>query len=274
MDARSDAWTDAMLAVLAADEPPLAADELRHRVLLAPAFHPVTLLSARLGRAPELRLAGLLGPAVDDEPAPYFDDAAAPSPAQADELRRALDACEPRLGDPDDRLGLDGVTLVFEVARGSAAPRRFAAWSPEHGDPRHTHVAALYHLAGALLRAPEAQQRLAQLHGYLRLDAPVRDLGGAPRRLRIFGRLSSSDLDALAGLFGAVAPDEPVLVDMLDFEGMGTLCYPPFRRFARRPGPLAWAASKRAYMQLREARVPTGQLFESLAGALRRLGAG
>ena len=268
-----DGWIDKALAMLVADESPLAADELRHRVVLCPSFHPLALISARLGAAPSLRLAARVAPWSPDDP-PVLVEAAAPlSAAQADRLRDELEACVPDLDAPDDRRGVDGITIAFEVGRGDAAPRRVVAWSPEPGQSRHRHVLALHRLAGEVLVDPEARQVLDQLHGYLDAGLPVRDLGGAPRELQIFGRLSSSQQGALAAFLGHVDPAQAVLVDMRNFEGMGTLLHPLFRRFSRRPGPLVWVVSPAARHHLHDARVPTGQMFADVEQARRSLAA-
>jgi len=110
------------------------------------------------------------------------------------------------------------------------------------------------------------------VHCYLDLGLPARDRGGAPRRLQLFGRLSSSQEAALTAFFATVTEDEAVVVDMRNFDGMGTLLYPLFRRFARRPGATAWVVSKMATRQLREAQVPEDQLRDDLADAVLLVG--
>jgi hypothetical protein len=54
---------------------------------------------------------------------------------------------------------------------------------------------------------------------------------------------------------------------MRNFEGMGTMLYPVFRRFARRPGALAWAVSPIARRQLRDAGV-TSPMRDGLSDAI------
>lgn len=260
-----------MLAILAPDEPAPAAGEARHRVLLRPAFHATTLISARFGAVASLRLASLLRPWAPDDP-PVIDEAEATlSPAQATALRQVLDACAPALDAPDERRGLDGMTVVYEIADGDAPPRRSTAWSPEPGDPRHTYLAAVHATATEVLRDEQAQRTLEQLHGYLDLGLPVRDHGGAPRRLQIFGRLGSGEQDALERVFSDIPQAVAVVVDMRNFEGMGTMLHPLFRSFARRPGPTAWAVSRAARQHLEDAGVAARQLFDDLDAALRSL---
>lgn len=266
-----DGWIGEALTILAADEPALAPDELRHRVVLCPAFDPMLLISARLGSAPSLRLAACVAPCSPGD-IPVLVEAAAPlGPAQAVALRDELEACAPDLDAPDDRQGRDGVTIAFDIGRGDAPARRVVAWSPEPGQATHRHVLALHRLAREVLGAPEARRVLDGVYGYLDSGLPVRDLGGAPRQLQIFGRLAGRDQGALADFLGRIGAEQAVLVDMRGLEGMDAPLRPLFRRFSRRPGPLAWLVSPTARQHLHAARVPTRQMFTDLELARRRL---
>jgi hypothetical protein len=70
-----------------------------------------------------------------------------------------------------------------------------------------------------------------------------------------------------------MAETEAVVVDMRNFEGMGTLLYPVFRRFSRRAGPIAWVVSPIGREQLQAAKVASKQLFRDLDAALDYLDA-
>jgi len=189
------------------------------------------------------------------------------------ELLRA--AADLEVAGGERRHGLDGMRLVGEIRPGAGAePRRFDAWSPHPGDKLHTYFAALHRVATDVLWADRAVRRLEQLHGYLRLGLPVRDLGGKPRRIRIFGALSSRDEGALRELFGALRRDVPMIVDMGNFDGMGTALYPVFQDFMARPGPILWIASDRARGHLRDIGVVDSQIVEDVAEALARLARG
>lgn len=270
MSERHDRWTDAMLEILGPDERTPESGEVRHRALMQPAFHGTTLITAHFGARSTLRLASQVRAWGADEPPVIHEAEATLSSAQAERLRGELEACVAGLDAPDERRGLDGMTVIFEITDASAR-RRIAAWSPEVGDARHTYLARLHATATELLQDELAQRTLEQLHGYLDLGLPARDHGGSPRRLQIFGRLSSSEEKELEKLFALAAAEEPVLVDMSNFEGMGTLLYPLFRKFSRRAGATAWAVSPPARKQLAEARVPAEQLFETVEAALRGL---
>jgi hypothetical protein len=283
---------DLLGALIAGAAPPPEGGE-RHQVLFQPAFHRESLLTVDLAPVAAIHLrmfnasawAALAGNAdirAAATPAdladladlvalalPAHTDARAElTPARAEQLRRDLARDLPGLSAPDDRRGTDGVGLYVAVTTADAPPQRFKSWSPDADIPAHAYFATLHRLASEVLLADAAQAGLEQLHGYLDLGLPLRDHGGAPRRLQIFSRLSSTYERGLAALFAAPAADEPVVVDMRNFEGMGTLLYPLFRRFSRRPAPLAWAVSAIARRQLREAQIPETQLHHDLTDAV------
>lgn len=257
-----DAWVDEVLAVLAEDEPALARGELRHRVVLWPTFHPEAVISARFGERASLRVAAMAMPAFVVEL----------EATRAAALRGVLEACVIGLADHDERIGRDGVTVAHEVEVGGGAASRALGWSPEPGQLRHRHVAALFVAACECFGDAQVQRTLAKLRGYLELDGPLYDHGGAPRRLEIRGRLSVFHHDSLAGFLARVRADEAVVVDARGLVEVAARVLPLLRRFARRTGPLAWVVSPAARELLHAARVPRGRMFVELAAALRSLG--
>lgn len=250
-----------------------------------PAFHPQALIVADVPAAGRARVdvhaftrglaAALAGGDADAcEPLPYTCAGAELSDERAASLRRALDPLlTPAFVAAPPGLGLDGMPLYGAVTREGGETLSFEAWSPVPGTPQHHYFAGLHALAREAIAAPEIQRRLEQIHGYLRLGLPVADLGGAPRHLRIFGRLSIGDGDALRTFLGAAAPEEPVIVDMLEFEGMGAMLFPLFRR-ADRLGRIAWVARGRVRQILVDAGVRGGHIFGNLEAARAHLRAG
>jgi hypothetical protein len=258
------------------------------RALYLPSFHPEALISIAVGPdgTGEASLASFdrnlwyaLGERERRKPAPgkpppampvRWEEFGALRRGQSGELLRA--AAELEVAEGERRLGLDGMRLVGEIWPGKGAePERFDAWSPAPGDRVHAYFAAIHRVATDVLWADRAVRRLEQLHGYLRLGLPVRDLGGKPKRIRIFGALSSRDEGALREFFGALRPEVPMIVDMSNFDGMGTALYPVFEDFMARPAPILWIASDRARAHLRDIGVADESVVEDVAEALARL---
>jgi hypothetical protein len=169
-------------------------------------------------------------------------------------------------------LGIDGMPVLGEIADGSGV-QRFRAWSPtshRHAE-HHRFFAGLHRVASRCLVGVESQVVLEQLHGYLDLGLPLRDLGGTPRHVRLFGRLSHPADPDLVRFFDAAMNDDPLLMDLSNFEGMGTALHPLFRAFDSRPGLTVWCASKAARGHLKAIGIPDDRAVDDVEAARRRL---
>ncbi|RKI13423.1 hypothetical protein D7Y15_16680 [Corallococcus sp. AB030] len=173
-----------------------------------------------------------------------------------------------------DVIGMDGISLYFRL-RHSSEERGFVAWSPDaHRAPRHhALVLALFRLATELAREAGSITFLEGIHGYLEAGLPVKVFEETPRRVRLFGRLSSLSSETLDSLFAATPPETPLLMDLTGFEGMGTLLYPRFARFHQRPGGTVWWVNRIAARQLKEAGIPEASLYTDLELARAALAA-
>ncbi len=279
------------LTALTEGDPPVPEGGQRHHILFRPSFHHEHLLTVDLAARATIRMrffatslweaVTLHGLALQNASTPAEVAAVPPlklpeireelavlPPARAEQLRIDLARSLPSLSAPDHRRGLDGITLHVLVHTSDAPPQRHRVWSPSPDMPQHAYFATVHALASEFLTDELAQRRLDHVHCYLDLGLPARDRGGDPRCLQIFGRLSSSQEAALTAFFATASEDEAVVVDMRNFDGMGTLLYPLFCRFARRPGATAWVVSKAANRQLREAQVREDQLCDDLADAV------
>ena len=106
-----------------------------------------------------------------------------------------------------------------------------------------------------------------EMFGYIHDGLPVKRFDEVPRRIRLFGGLTSTNAKELEALFASVSPDEPLLMDLSGFEGMGTLLYPLFTRFHTRPGRTAWWVNRSAARQLLGADIPRSHLHDTLEAA-------
>jgi hypothetical protein len=168
-------------------------------------------------------------------------------------------------------MGLDGMPVLGELSRAGRSSR-FKDWSPKPGTPFHAFFAVFHDLASEALRDTRSQLRLEQLYGYLGLGLPVKDLGGLPRHVRFFGSLSTDYRAALIEFLRGLPPDEPMLIDMTNFESMGTGLYPDFQPLCARAGRTAWVATKEARHHLLGMRVPASVIFDDFTPAVAALG--
>src|SRR4051794_16389891 len=63
-------------------------------------------------------------------------------------------------------------------------------------------------------------------------------------------------------LFDNLPKDTPLVIDMTNFDGMGTLLYPTFAEFASTRRLLAWAGSTGAKRHFESMRLPSSQVFD------------
>jgi hypothetical protein len=132
---------------------------------------------------------------------------------------------------------------------------------------------AVYQLATEVLKEEKSIRILEDIHGYLGGGLPAKNLGGNPYCVRIFGTLSSRDQDDLQQFLDELPKSTPLLVDMSNFDGMGTLLYPIFQQFMRRrqASPTTWWTSYVARRHLEALGVPSSSIFDNREAALAGL---
>ena len=79
--------------------------------------------------------------------------------------------------------------------------------------------------------------------------------------VRLFGGLSTDDEAALRATFREVAPEEPLLMDLSNVNGMGTLLHRMFSAVAKPPGMTAWIASEGTLSHVDAIGVPSSTVF-------------
>jgi hypothetical protein len=158
--------------------------------------------------------------------------------------------------------------FVCAAYRGGGSENSFEAWSPDAASPAGRFVDLVYGLAWEVLSQRVSVERLEQLHGYLRPELPARLVPGDVPCLRLFGRVASCHQEELQRLFARLEREAGLVIDMTNFEGMGTLLYPTLVRFASTARRLAWACSKGARAQLESMRVPSAHVFDDTASAI------
>jgi type II secretory pathway component PulF len=103
------------------------------------------------------------------------------------------------------------------------------------------------------------------------LGLPARFTPGKLRTLRLFGSLTSHDREALRSVFESVSDGLPLVIDMTNFGGMGTVLYPIFVQFAKRKGHLAWACSEHAKHHLKAMGLNESRIFGNVDDAIDSL---
>lgn len=240
-------------------------------VLCFPSFHAETLL--RVTESPNgtaFRLSTFsssLWYSEDGKEPRRFQETVEVSPDQAGRFWESMTALDPASLCPKKALGLDGMS-ISATYRDGEAESQFETWCPAPESPEGQYVGLIYRLAWEVVQADTSIERLEHLHGYLRLGLPARVIDGELKCLRLFGSLSSSDEPALRRTFESIDGDKPLLVDMTNFHGMGTLLYPAFVDFASGRTHLVWAVSKSARQHIDSMGINEQVLFDSVADAV------
>lgn len=239
--------------------------------LCYPSFHPETLLRvARGAEGSKLRLVTLtenLWYSQALNPTRFQESAAVP-PDVAEEFWKSIRDLNPPTIKVEEVLACDGMTVRASYECGDIEAV-FDFWCPNPTSQAGQFVNLIYDLAWRVLTERPSIERLEQLHGYLRFDLPARLVAGEITKLRLFGSLSvGGDAEMeLTGLLDSIPDSTPLVVDMTNFEGMATLLFPIFVKFAARQPIMAWAVTGRARQQIEEMGRGNPQIFETTEAA-------
>jgi hypothetical protein len=262
-------------SILAAMGVPPLAEEERHggaaRVLFLPSFHPeVCLTIEQDGDEALLSLVTLARASLDGLGGPNRWEEMQVVPAERlAAFLRAVAALRPQDQRSSLGGGRDGLLAFCQHRSPAGSIHQFESWHDDPEHPRARFVREVYQLAVELLHEEPSQQCLESLHGYLGQGLPVKHLPGRPYVVRIFGRLTASNRSALEASLAEVPPEVPLLLDLSNLDGMGTLLHPAFRDLLRRVAPtVCWAPGDQARIQLAAIGVPAGAIFATREEAL------
>jgi len=159
---------------------------------------------------------------------------------------------------------LDGFSVEGSYIRGEKPPFRFKSENPNKSIP---HEPRDYDITVAVFRVVDSLGSLKPTDSLVKYieqvsiygderPFPARIIGGNPFRVRFYGILSSGDDKDLKKLIDGLPTDKPLVIDMSNFQGMGTILYPRFRELIRRNPDITWISSREAKRQLLEIGVP------------------
>ena len=159
--------------------------------------------------------------------------------------------------------GLDGIT-VYNVVSQDSLHNKFKFWSPrKKGAPQeHKLVEAVIGLSRRKFTSLKQQEYFESLEQYFDFGLPCRVTSTEPFEVRIYGNLSSNEEEALTKFVHDLPADKPMLIDMTNFNGMGTMFYPLFRDLKKRNPDIVWVASPKTYIfdQLHEMGIPGSRI--------------
>lgn len=182
--------------------------------------------------------------------------------AAAEEFFRKLDALADKMlemkgqePNNDHVTYFDGIKVSATYSKSESQRFSFSARSPTREDDpaEFAVIKALFDVIDKTNMLSSTMVCIEQLRSYFPdLGLPVKVYGGYPYRVRFFGSLSTIDEPALRDLIVSLPADVPLLIDMSNFEGMGTALYIHFQGLLMRNKNIRWIASKPARKQLLE----------------------
>lgn len=170
--------------------------------------------------------------------------------------------------------GLDGIT-VYNVVSQDSMHNKFKFWSPrKKGNPQeHKLVEAVIGLSRRKFTSLKQQEYFESLEQYFDFGLPCRITSTEPFEVRIYGWLSSNEEAALNKFVHDLPTAKPVLIDMTNFNGMGTMFYPLFRSLLKRNPDIVWVASPKAHVfaQLHEMGIPSSRIDTTVTGGRNQI---
>jgi hypothetical protein len=170
-----------------------------------------------------------------------------------------------KLGTSDYPPGTDGITVYNTISQDSVQ-NKFKLWSPrkDSAPQEHKLVEAVLGLCQRKFTAKNEQEYFESLEQYFDFGLPCKVTSTDPFEVRMYGGLSSDEEKELTSFVQQLPSDRPILIDMTNFSGMGTMFYPLFRSLLVRNNRIVWVASKWSRTQLREMQVPANRITRSL----------
>jgi hypothetical protein len=121
-------------------------------------------------------------------------------------------------------------------------------------------VEAVLGLCQRKFTAPKQQAYFESLEQYFDFGLPCKVTSTEPFEVRIYGSLSSNEEQDLNKFVRALPTVKPILIDVTNFDGMGTMFFPLFQRLLAQNTRVVWVASEWSSKQLREMRVPASRI--------------
>jgi hypothetical protein len=165
-----------------------------------------------------------------------------------------------------EQLGTDGITVYNTISRDSVQ-NKFHFWSPRKASAPQEHklVEAVLGLARRKFTTQQEQEYFESLEQYFDFGLPCKVTSTNPFEVRMYGSLSSDNEQELTRFVEQLPSDRSILIDMTNFEGMGTMFYPLFQRLLARNPRIVWVASKWSQKQLQELGVPADRMTMTTA---------
>jgi hypothetical protein len=180
-------------------------------------------------------------------------------------LITAIDSFNQEYSGPQTGFGLDGIS-VFVVSNRLKANDTIEFWSPSREGSDNVYYQLLdpvFTVMKKYMTADAEMMYVEQLEQYFDYGVPIKKTGN--NEFRIYGALSYFEhvTNAINSLIHDIPSGESVVIDMSNFEGMGTIYYPHFKKLLAKNNQIKWIVNERARQQLLEIGWPKTNLEQT-----------
>ena len=124
-------------------------------------------------------------------------------------------------------LGMDGITVVASIIQ-NGQTNKFRTWSPSRYEkPMHYRfLDAIFNLLNKKL--PKLENYIENVQDYLSYGLGIKIKSENPIVIKMYGGYSIDDATKLQSFFDSLPRNKPVIMDMSNFGGMGTILHDYF----------------------------------------------
>jgi hypothetical protein len=161
----------------------------------------------------------------------------------------------------DTMTGLDGIGVKNLYCQDTVR-NNFYFWSPQKGTTEHKIVEVVIGLLRKKFTTLKYQEYIEQLEQYFNFGLPCKKISNNPLEIRIYGSLTSNNKDELNNFINKLPSDTSIVIDMTNFNRMGTMYYPLFRSLINRNKNIIWVTKDNN--QLKEIGIDTLKIVNNI----------
>lgn len=165
---------------------------------------------------------------------------------------------------------LDGITIYLRYQTDSI-DNKFSLRCPDPSDKSEFKIIrALINLAESSFKTEVANNYLEHLKGYFDFGLLVKYISDNPLEYRFYCYLSSNEADEFYKLMDSLPKDKPIIIDLSNFQGMGTMFYDDFEELIQMNHYVYWLVNDYSIKQVKEIGVKSNRIFHDRQTLLKK----
>ncbi len=136
-------------------------------------------------------------------------------------------------------MGCDGIDVYGKLVKANSE-KTFKFWSPDKEDKNHELIQILFGIMYKQFDNQNTTNYMELLEQYFDFGLGLRKLNDNPLTYKLYGTISSNELEELYAFFESLPIDERVYIDMSNFNGMGTMFDEDFLELSESHKLITW----------------------------------